>query len=310
MMNQPSRTVRHSGFTLVELLVVIAIIAVLIALTSGAVIGFITFQRGANTETTLRTVDKAFQQLWQKVIADAKKETPSDTVYAAAQNADGSSNPRRAQVMWVKLRLIEAFPASYAEINSCPPYTWPTAATPSIPSGMYKNNPRYFRTLNGRTSINPLTERSACLLMALQTNGALTADSLGTSVVDTDGDGLKEIVDGWGNAIALYRFPTPSPTCFVGKDLKKSNPAPKVPDPLDPEGTLQDATWPMQASFLTLCGLNPLFASSSQSFYIIPVIVSAGPDGQLGLDAQMTDDGNLANDNVFSYRLKLGARGD
>src|SRR5262245_26870027 len=94
---------RRPAFTLIELLVVIAIIAVLMALAVTGVFKMIDVQYQNNTETALRKINKIFADQWNKVINDAKKETPS---LAALALADG--DPKRAQVIWIKLRLMEA----------------------------------------------------------------------------------------------------------------------------------------------------------------------------------------------------------
>src|SRR5262249_25466014 len=111
-------TKRRGGFTLVELLVVIAIIAVLVALAAGGAFRLIASQRISRTEDALRVTDKALREHWKKVVegatAESKTPVPSDAVMdLAAGNAD------IARVLWVKIRLTEAFPQSYAEIANC-----------------------------------------------------------------------------------------------------------------------------------------------------------------------------------------------
>src|SRR5579862_8357268 len=103
------------GFTLVELLVVIAIIGVLAALSSWAVFAMMGRQQTRNTSATILTANKLLQTRWAAVIASAKsnKETPSTAAYALA-----GGNTERARVIWIKLRQIEAFPQSYAEITN------------------------------------------------------------------------------------------------------------------------------------------------------------------------------------------------
>ncbi|MCX7408730.1 MAG: type II secretion system protein [Planctomycetales bacterium] len=60
---------------------------------------------------------------------------------------------------------------------------------------------------------NPITE-SAVLLHILSTTDTLgtrsseQADFSGSEVVDTDGDGLLEVVDAWGKPLRYYRWPT------------------------------------------------------------------------------------------------------
>jgi prepilin-type N-terminal cleavage/methylation domain-containing protein len=99
-------------------------------------------------------------------------------------------------------------------------------------------------------------------------------------------------------------------------------------DPLDPDGTLLNPSWNSSTSsnlttFETLCHpvhwvdpTKPAAISwTPQAVYNIPVIISSGPNGNLpnglGLNASMlviNVDG--ANDNIYSYRLRLGGKGD
>src|SRR5262249_19540671 len=202
----------RSGFTLIELLVVIGILGVLMALTVAGVFVAGEGQRQANTEAAMRAVNKTLTAHWNAIIAEAKRETPSNSAIALA---GGSSEIERAKVIWIKLRLIEAFPMSYADITGPgpaasfpnppiyqPPGFDPTAE-PYIPPGRRKNIASYLRALNGRTKANdPLTEPSACLVLALSQNRGgfkLDIDALGAAAIrDTDGDGMPEIVDAWG----------------------------------------------------------------------------------------------------------------
>src|SRR3954447_22448615 len=154
-MHDPRRN--RAGFTLIELLMVIAIIAILIALTVRGTFQVIQGQQVSNTETMMRTVNQTLEKQWAQVIADAKKETGiPDSVRALA-----GGDEERTRVIWVKFRLMEAFPMSYSEINSNPLYT-----NNYIPAGMRKFQAGYLKKLNGKTAANdPSTESIACLLM-------------------------------------------------------------------------------------------------------------------------------------------------
>src|SRR5438105_3266921 len=98
------------GFTLVELLVVVAIIGVLAALTASATVGVLSSQKQSNTSLTIQTLMGVLDQQWQAVIDQANKEAIPDGVLLMA-----GSNAPRARVIWIKLRLKQEFPMSYAE---------------------------------------------------------------------------------------------------------------------------------------------------------------------------------------------------
>src|SRR5438046_5796400 len=111
---------RRDGFTFVELLVVIAILAVLMGLIVAGIFTTVDAQRRSNTEAAMRTVMQTLNKHWKFVVDQASKESPS---LAAKILAGGSiaangddANLQRAQAIWIKLRLMEAFPVCYAEV--------------------------------------------------------------------------------------------------------------------------------------------------------------------------------------------------
>ncbi|MBM4068862.1 MAG: type II secretion system protein [Planctomycetes bacterium] len=308
------------AFTLVELLVVIAIIGVLAALTVTGVMRVIDAQNESNTRTAIQTAYSILQKHWAKVVADAKKETPSTAALQLAGN-----DPQRAQVVWVKLRLMEAFPASYDEVRTPPPYQhYPDFAsgTPLIPDTQRRNIGTYQRKLGTASSANVQAQSAACLVMALSVNRGgvvLDEEKFGPFLKDSDRDGIPELVDGWGTPIAFFRFPTQYPNLLSASGSQWLNPAKTgrgatFSDPLDPDGLLQN-TGSYDYAYFT--GTLKAHAVASGS-YIIPALASSGRDGKLGLNFQsysagsdmgLTGDGS-ADDNLYSFFLNVGSTGN
>jgi prepilin-type N-terminal cleavage/methylation domain-containing protein len=325
---------QRPAFTLIELLVVITIISILAALTIAGAMQYFETQRQTNTETNIRAVYQILQQHWGKVVDDARKETPSPAVLGLAGN-----DSARAQVIWVKFRLMEAFPETFTEILSTDPmgtkksrlYYQPSAASPYIPPGQQKYMPNYLQALKkanvtGSTPPRP-SEPSACLLLALGVNRSgsptLKPDTLGPSISIAATDNAKSanelpyITDGWGTPLGFYRFPTGNTELTAN-----ANPSPNARffDPLDPDGTLVAPTWYSSFNktvFESICHK----LASPKGAYLVPVIASAGKDGQLGMQPRPTplqpdpmmplnDSNHYDYDNIYSYRLRLGARGD
>jgi type II secretory pathway pseudopilin PulG len=293
----------------VELLVVIAIISIILAMAVAGTFQVVDSQRAGNTETTLRTVDKVLRSHAEKVLKDAKNETPSPAAYYLA-GGDG----RRAQVIWAKLRLMEAFPQSYAEVQgyggSALVYSTPTNFPgPLIPSGQRRYMVTYQGKLKGRASTDSSTESAALLLIALTEidRGNLKLTAQNVNPVDTDGDGLPEIVDGWGKAILFIRFPTANTDlqAWYQQSVAANSKQSVNCDPLDPDGTLLNPNWQGQATFAQL--IHPVSPNgSAPSYFTTPVLVSAGRNGNFGVDpnTMAVTDANAANDNVYSYLLK------
>jgi prepilin-type N-terminal cleavage/methylation domain-containing protein len=334
---------RRPGFTLVEIMAVLAIIVILVGLSAAGLFYFIGSQKSRNTQGTIRAVNKIFQEQWSYVIEQAKKESPSAAVVVAA-----GSDPtgERARVLWIKMRLIEAFPISYAEINNNATNNDPIflLLQAAIPANQRKGTDTYQRITNGaKAANNSATESIACLLMALSISrggSVLSPDQLGSFVADTDGDGINEIVDGWGSPLMFYRFAwgTSPPAAMVipgspgaPGGIQGLNPAPagsktaKLADPLDPGGLL--LTW--QGAGRTAFELNvhriagpatgaPTGTTTPPTYYVIPVIMSLGPDQDkaagvltpslypptqcpgMGLQVQ---NAATAADNIYSFNL-------
>ena len=329
----------RSAFTLVELLVVIAIIAVLMSLAAWGVIRMIGTQQNNNTEATVRVLNKLLMDRWRAVVEDARKETPSPTALALAGN-----DPARAQVIWIKVRLMEAFPMSYDEINN------PVILNKYIvPPLKFKGHfTKYQATAAGKAS-GGAGESSACLLMALKTlnsSGPTVDDQLRYAIGKTDGiNQIDVLIDSFSRPLAFFRFPCNNMA------LQATNPAwqaalknqevraLRFADTTDPDGTLNNPNWYVQNLPLRNAFENDFhtiqMAGLSQAAYIVPVIVSAGKDGKFGLtpnpinpnqlfkdmsfnpplppaiatptppNALLLPTGHDAYDNIFSFKLRL-----
>src|SRR5262249_50380851 len=145
----------------------------------------------------------------------------------------------RARLIWAKIRLRQEFPMNFVEATS------PIQDTPA--SGM-----RYIYLAPKQTYVAYLASASgghhtwaACLYMALkQVRGGRDAhieQTLSTNeILDRTGDGVLEIVDAWGNGLAMYRWPALNPevdaSCPGGPN--KTN-----RDPHDPSARLMDPSW-------------------------------------------------------------------
>ena len=312
MIERTSRTRRQGGFTLIELLVVIAIIGVLVSLVAAAVFGFLGAQNKKNTELALQKTHNALEQQWREVILKARAETPPPNVMAMAGN-----DSERARVIWVKLRLKQEFPMNYTEALM----PWKSyAGVPSKFIGPADLPPirEYVTRLQNVKPVDPNTQAAACLLMALQRprkgNKFNAEETLGASAIrDTDGDGVPEIIDGWGKPVLFFRWGTGNTDLdnsnLSAKDVKRLD-----RDTEDPTHKLMDSNWnfaqPGAADFQNLCHWITTNGQGKplESYFTMPVVMSMGPDGLSGLDPSvptamrpLTAD---AVDNIYSFLVK------
>ena len=304
---------RRAGFTLIELLVVIAIIGILAALAAGAAVRLIAVQQKNNTNTLVQKVNGSLQRSWNASLDDIKYEITMGQVPTVVVTLAGGDLPR-ANVIWRKLRLKKEFPQSFQEALS------PTAGTNLNIPGMGPR-PEYVAALKnaGITSgSNPPAnyESSVCLLMSLsiaRRGVVLSPTDLGTDAVKpvTGATSLQQIQDAYKTPIGFWRWPYGNP------DMNGLVPGVKAAqiDPQDPEGTLLNPGWnnPNNVQnitiFETLC--HPIHSGSGASWkpvanYLIPVVGSAGPNMQLGLDPYSMAVTNTAqaSDNIYSYNTQ------
>jgi prepilin-type N-terminal cleavage/methylation domain-containing protein len=326
------RFAHRVGFTLIELLVVIAIIAALMALTASAVIKYLGSQQAANTQSTLDRTQAALNAAYSKVKDDAysprssmSEPVPANAVppptpttstvgaWIAANLASNAGNPNdpnvtgRTRVIYVKLRLRQAFPMNFNEaLNPAP--------LPPLPA--YQT----YLTNLGITGSSPATasfESSTCLLMALQrgvsgagidpsdlTKGGATGSFTIQPPSPAAGKSFSYLTDAWGSPISFSRVPVGSPTLntnpFPGGGQQGAN------DPLDPQGYLQAGGWAMQNGQLTpqaqlfVALTQQQLAGLNSSYKQAPLLASVGPDKTAQFDPITFQRTALGTDDQFS----------
>jgi prepilin-type N-terminal cleavage/methylation domain-containing protein len=279
------------GFTLVEILVVIAIIGILAALTSAGVFVTIGIQQRRNTVNTIQVLDKILHNRWNETINKAKQETPSPQVMALA----GGDNAR-ARVLWAKVRLVEAFPQTYAELSPTDPKT---IVNYYVPVKDQKTHFKKYQSLAFGKTGGP-NESAACLLMALKTLGAdgvAIDDQLKYAITEDGTNKINMLIDSWGRPLRFTRFDISLPATA---NPAQSGKALNFADPVDPEGSLLNLSWypsPLRAQyesgavggvpgvvfpFHVIARVPPPPVQSAQAFYVIPTIASNGKDGTAG----------------------------
>ncbi len=275
---------KRRGFTLIELLVVLVIIALLAALAISVVGAVMTNARTAATSATLSKIDARIKDRIQTL---AGLDYEAYELLATNDSRVSLNSKEEARVVAKKLAFEEAFPQTWAEFDKF----YPQLAT--------EITNKY-----GTNTFNAATE-SAEVLYYILTSGPIpgkgrrkvisgigqtqTDEFSGADTADTDGDGLPEFVDGWGNPLRFYRWPTrlirPTGVAGLGNPLPAAdlNNAKVLMPALTATNAVQDADDPYQV--LANASDPDQFekAFHTPSTYHVPLVISTGPDEILGL---------------------------
>lgn len=198
---------RRSGFTLIELLVVLAILTLLFGLSFTVLSGAMDNSREEATRATIRQLDGALQQR----LEDFGRVNLKPQADLFKRNYDQANSPQTisaelAAVVIRKDRFRSAFPQRVEDLYGLD----------GDPGG--NDNAPLLAIWNAKltTPANHVaaTESIELLVLALTEgavfgNSAMSLDGFNSDYVrDTDEDGLLEIVDGWGQPLRFYNWPT------------------------------------------------------------------------------------------------------
>lgn len=183
------------GFTLVELMIVITIISVLMVLTIQVMAAFISQARDSATRATLKKIQglmndrlNAFYRFYGGGDATAVARLKTTQEYASLKQQYPSINDNLRLMLTRKTLFKKYFPQESADITD--QYLYPNIYNKS---GLGNEEILYDVLVNS----------------GLLGDTPVGADEFTTAQVsDTDGDGFKEFIDGWGQPIRFYRWPT------------------------------------------------------------------------------------------------------
>lgn len=231
------------AFTLLELLMVIAIIGILMSMSVVVMLGF---KDSAEEEATSATVQKLARLVEQRVEAfdRAFKGTRRQQSMVAMQNLliDPNQDGNRSdgvfgvyesavEILAKKSLFRFEFPQSFRDrltlgdagtvVTGLPDSMYLSLVAPTVrtdlglPITTPLTDPAIVAEATTRFSKHQReTESAECLYFQLFASGNYGASAVDgdrfteREIQDTDGDGLPELIDAWGNPLRFYRWPT------------------------------------------------------------------------------------------------------
>jgi prepilin-type N-terminal cleavage/methylation domain-containing protein len=195
------RSSRRRGFTLTELLIVMMVLSILAGLVLAGLAGAVNDARAARTRTVINKIDLLIDERWESFRTRAVPLRIPPTTHP--QHALWAA---RARLYALRELMRMELPDRITDVTSGP-------VIPGLPLSSVTQSYRRLanRATNGNIANWTTThEGSECLYLILATmkDGDRSAlDYFSTDeIADTDGDGMKEILDGWGRPIAFLRW--------------------------------------------------------------------------------------------------------
>lgn len=316
---------KRRGFTLVEILIVVSIISVLLYFAVQVMGALLTNAREAATQTTIRKVQRMLNERAEALdrLMQRTGYLQSTSEYTGTALALSAGDQNLQKILARKLLAKKYFPQRAAEVY--------VALQPNV-APTWSNGDILYDFL---TQSNTLGSFS------------VGADAFSTSEAkDTNGNNRPEFIDAWGNPLRFYRWPTrlfrrnpywdasgtnPNPIDATDvanvRVLLSTLPSftgdPNVDLARDPDDPLRKCTrfnpngppGALQVDFESLGGAGSFHTPAT---YHVMLVVSAGPDGVLGLH-EPTDlatnghlgavrDANALLDDVTFLNVRAGGK--
>jgi prepilin-type N-terminal cleavage/methylation domain-containing protein len=245
---------RHS-FTLIELIVVVAIISILAGAVLSAMYGVVEEAKVARTKAQVAKLHElVMSQLEGYGTRPVRLDIPANTTESVVKFATSR--------LWAIRDLMRMeLPDRITDLNSGPTQIniprdagGIAAVTPATPSKWRSHRRRAGYTSGSTTPPASWTEAhqgAECLLLIVASLREGESNGLDyfmeTEIGDVDEDGMREILDAWGNPIEFLRW------------------APGYQSEIQPTGAPDP--------------FDPLSVDNRPTYRLVPLIFSSGPDG-------------------------------
>ncbi len=305
--NRSSRSRHRRAFTLIELLVVVMVIGILATFVMVALAGV---NQTAKEDRTTALIARINELLMEKYASYQYRRMPPANARLALkrqqpgfeawlQNNGGYGLVARDRLTATRDMMRMELPCTIDEVRGptearqtlLRDHIQPKPLVPALSRAYYA---RALRTLNGNLNAwTPTNESAECLYLILtqMRSGDSSAMEFFTEneIGDTDGDGMNEILDGWGQPIYWLRW---APGFIPHKN-------PEAPElfgfgstlqvPLVNQPEQEDMFDPMEIGisyaeeFAEPIESPSGFGKIDRARALLPVIFSAGPDERFGI---------------------------
>ncbi len=310
------------AFTLVELLAVTVIIGILAGLTALAINASIQAAKESKTRGTITKLDSAMQIIFEAY--EEKFESLND-VYDASNNPVKitnafvpAENAALAKLHFIRDTMMFEMPVTWEEVlnttnpPSSPPVNTDVPVRAPVRLGTYRIDPPGVSGLYRRAYINgyntggidpDLASAELLYLIVMNLNPEALASFDESEIGDSDGNGLMEFHDAWENPIHFLRWAP----AFAGTDKQPDvktrydnlggagnmatewqggpNDAGNSPTDTELQGAMAAAATAHHDPF------DP--ESQTISWFLYPVIFSAGPDKVFDVNENKKSDGTV-----------------
>lgn len=307
---QPGRrTCSRPSFTLVELMVAITIMGILAGMVLYTLAGAQRDASVARTQGTLKKINEIILYRWEEFRYRAVKvNIPDDylsRIPLGPQLGQVPVSPRegaRLRLMILRDTMRMELPDNYRDIEYSPSLyhaaVFTSSGTPSVISppisrnvpGEYNNLRRAFglppvmtpytaavsagMTVAKASTDNPAFDSAELLYQIVAASNYNGSNGLEyfrpTEIGDVDGDGFLEFIDAWGMPICFIRWPA-----GYGEPNRTAGGDPRPADSFLNDTSVPDALDPLKTDWR--------YNTSTPPWLLIPLIVSAGPDGEFNL---------------------------
>ena len=285
------------AFTLVELLMVIMLIGILASFVLVALARVTQSAKEDRTKAQIMKIHELLMERWEQYRYRRVPATPAMTMM---RTSGGNINNRAMafqRLIAIRELMRMELPTFKSDVESAPVFLRdPLNSTLPFQPATW----RAYRNRAASAAWDESHQQAECLYLILSRIRDADSSALEyfreTEIGDVDGDGMKEILDAWGNPIQWMLW-APGYTSPMQRPLwdDKNGDGSVTPEELDPEqqDMLDPANVGSAYQNTTFAGD---FATLPRTLY--PLVYSAGPDGKFGIILSTTSvSGNTLDQN-------------